>query len=115
MSDASPEDISNEDEHDDSVIILTADEILKHGLHFIGYTSKRIKKAKGEQTLAASKAILVPALESLLKYGRIYKEQIFLKPLYRLKSETSITFLCPCITSRDTQLNWNERLFLIYP
>jgi hypothetical protein len=48
MSDASPEDISNEDEHDDSVIILTADEILKHGLHFIGYTSKRIKKAKKE-------------------------------------------------------------------
>jgi hypothetical protein len=55
MSDASPEDISNEDEHDDSVIILTADEILKHGLHFIGYTSKRIKKAKRRTNLGRFK------------------------------------------------------------
>jgi hypothetical protein len=55
MSDASPEDISNEDEHDDSVIILTADEILKHGLCFIGYTSKRIKKAKRRTNLGRFK------------------------------------------------------------
>jgi hypothetical protein len=50
------DDISaSEDEHDDTVIALTPDEILKHGLLLVGYTRKRIKRAKRKVNLGCFK------------------------------------------------------------
>jgi hypothetical protein len=50
------DDISaSEDEHDDTVIALTPDEILKRGLLLVGYTRKRIKRAKRKVNLSRFK------------------------------------------------------------
>jgi hypothetical protein len=47
--------LSNEDEHNETVVVMTPDEILKCRLYLVGFTNRRIKRAKRKVNLGCFK------------------------------------------------------------
>ena len=89
-SDDDDDDGEDEDDHSDSelVVILTANEIMKHGLQLVRYTRKRIKRAKTKRNIErfkghfGSQPVVVAQIWEDLQTTQIVEAQVLPQDLH---------------------------------